>query len=366
MEATKKNCMEVYFIDGIYIWRNTELHKKMIEKDTQLLNNISKRLRIFFVSPLIYVAIQMVRPMPCQANSRSSSEMVKIQDKREVYFREDKTETPETPETPDSGNKERITYIDQLNGHTYTKHFTSIDYRHKPITVANKKVLLKPVSAEKLYKALAFLDQALSPQQVAIKEVFTKKGVPVGSFDILCKFNSKTSQLKIRGGDNTQQNIQTEQITRVDEIVDNSIKTVDYGTILTNVLLVVLSALLLGIIVLNVVDMLATEDSDPVKYSFTRSMYQHLINLNRKEIGHIGYIAKLLGDFCTAYPKIELAPTEAINRMCQDYLIHFERAIKIKKDITKLIKRNAILSETSKDSQRIYDAYMLKFLQDHT
>jgi len=87
--------------------------------------------------------------------------------------------------------------------------------------------------------------------------------------------------------------------------------------------------------------------------------------LNRKEIGHIGYIAKLLGDFCTAYPKIELAPTEAINRMCQDYLIHFEVAMKIKKDIRKLIKRDAILSETSKEAQRIYDAYIQNFVDNH-
>jgi hypothetical protein len=284
-----------------------------------------------------------------------------MQDKRKVYFSEDKTETPETP---DSGNNKRITYIDKLNGHTYTKHFQTIDYRKVPIKVANKKVLLQPVSAQKLYQALAFLEfkNVLTPDQVAIKDVFSKNGVSVDNFNLLSKFNPRTRVFSLRAGQNQEKNQgqQTEP-----PIIDHNTQEVGYDSILTNVLLIILSALLVGMLVLNVVDMVAKEDSDPVKYSFTRSMYQHLINLNRKEIGHIGHIAKLLGDFCTAYPKIELAPTEAINRMCQDYLIHFEVAMKIKKDITKLIKRDAILSETSKESQRIYDAYMLKFIQDH-
>jgi len=262
------NCMKVYLIENEYVWRNTRIHENMVEKDTLLLNNIKKPVKNSFVCSIMSLVIQFAQPFPSQAITQFPSGLTKMQDKRKVYLNEGKKETP------DSGNNDRITYIDQLNGHTYTKHFSSIDYRRKPITVANKKVLLKPVSSEKLYKALAFLDQALSPQQVAIKEVFRKKGVPVESFDIFCKFNSKTSQLRIRGGggENIQQNIQTEQITRVDENVDNSIKTVDYGTILTNVLLIVLSALLVGMLVLSVIDMVAKEDSDPVKYTFNRSI----------------------------------------------------------------------------------------------
>ena len=178
----------------------------------------------------------------------------------------------------------------------------------------------------------------------------------------MSKFNPKTRVFSLRAGQNQEK---SESQQNEPPTIDNNMQEVRYGTILTNVLLVILSALLVGIIVLNVVDMLGTQESDPVKYTFNRSMYQHFINLNRKEIGHIGYIAKLLGDFCANYPKIELAPTEAINRMCQDYLTHFEVAMKIKKDIRKLIKRNAILSETSKESQRIYDAYMQNFVDNH-
>lgn len=355
------SCIKVYLIENEHVWRNTQIHEKMIEEDTLLLNNIQKPAKIFFLSSIISFVIQIAQPLPSQAVNHFSSGLTKMQDKKKVYFSEDKTETTDSS---NNSNKKYKKYVDSLNGNTYTQHFSSIDYRRKPITVAGRSVLLKPVSAQKLYNALAFLEfeNVLTPDQVAIKEVFSKNGVSVDNFNLMSKFNPKTRVFSLRAGQNQEK---SESQQNEPPTIDNNMQEVRYGTILTNVLLVILSALLVGIIVLNVVDMLGTQESDPVKYTFNRSMYQHFINLNRKEIGHIGYIAKLLGDFCANYPKIELAPTEAINRMCQDYLTHFEVAMKIKKDIRKLIKRNAILSETSKESQRIYDAYMQNFVDNH-